>query len=155
MKRLVMVIALFIGLISASIAIGQSTKGVSPPGGYVPSLAGIMSTMQLRHFKLYFAGKLENWELATYEAKLIRETFSDSTTLFPGIPVADMNMMAAPMQLIDEAIHAKDGGKFAKAYSDVTAACNDCHTAIGLGYIVMQIPTASPFSNQSFAPHKK
>jgi hypothetical protein len=42
---------------------------------------------------------------------------------------------------------------FAKAYGDLTVACNGCHLGIGRGFIVMQVPSASPFTDQSFAPH--
>lgn len=52
-------------------------------------------------------------------------------------------------------LEAKDNAAFAKGYSDLTVACNACHQGIGRGFIVMQKPIASPFTDQSFAPPKQ
>ena len=86
-----------------------------------------MGTIQLRHFKLSFAGKLRNWELAAYELDQIKESFQDAATLYPGIPVADMTIMAEPVQRLSEAIQTKDLQKFSVAFTELTAACNSCH----------------------------
>jgi hypothetical protein len=59
---------------------------------------------------------------------------------------------ADPILAIGKAIETKDSAMFAKAYGDLTAACNACHVGIGRGFIVMQVPSASPFTDQSFAP---
>lgn len=111
-----------------------------------------MGTMQLRHFKLSFAGKLRNWELAAYELDRIKESFQDATTLYPGIPVSDMTVMAEPVRWLGEAIQKKEPNKFASAFSEMTAACNGYHQSIGRGFIVIKVPTSSPFSNQVFDP---
>jgi len=51
---------------------------------------------------------------------------------------------------------AADGAHFATAFADLTAAaCNGCHRAGQVGFITIRIPTASPFSNQSFTPKSK
>ncbi len=60
-----------------------------------------------------------------------------------------------PIEAIGAAIEAKDGARFAKGFNELTAACNACHEGIGRGFIVIQVPTASPFSDQSFAPAPK
>ena len=56
---------------------------------------------------------------------------------------------ADPIEALGAAIEAKDG-RFAKGFNELTAACNACHEGIGRGFIVIQVPTASPFSDQSF-----
>ena len=50
---------------------------------------------------------------------------------------------------------AKDGKHFADAFDNLTAACNACHEAAHVDFIAIQVPTASPFSNQSFTPKEK
>jgi hypothetical protein len=50
---------------------------------------------------------------------------------------------------------ANDGARFASAFANLTAACNICHEAVHVGFITIQVPTASPFSNQSFIPKGK
>ncbi len=60
MKYFAVIGALFIGLILAPLAVAQQEL-------YRPPLGDIMGKIQLRHIKLWFAGKSRNWELATYE----------------------------------------------------------------------------------------
>jgi len=149
MKYLALMAAMSVSVALAPCAVAQAPKG------YVPSLGDIMGAVQLRHFKLWFAGKLRNWPLAAYELGQIRASFEDAATLYPGIPVTDVATVAKPLQSIGDAIEAKDGTGFAGAFNDLTAACNACHQSIGRGFIAIQVPTASPFSNQSFSPRRQ
>jgi hypothetical protein len=148
MKYLAVIGALFIGLILAPLAAAQQEL-------YRPPLGDIMGKIQLRHIKLWFAGKAGNWELATYEVDEIRASLESAADLYRGIPVELVTNTADPIQAIREAIEAKDSGAFAKGYGNLTAACNACHQGIGRGFIVIQKPTASPFTDQSFSPPKR
>jgi hypothetical protein len=51
---------------------------------YKPPLGDIMGKIQLRHIKLWFAGKLANWELATYETDEIRASLEQAADLYRG-----------------------------------------------------------------------
>lgn len=144
MKYLALIGALFIGLILAPLAVAQQDT-------YRPPLGDIMGAIQSRHIKLWFAGKLGNWDLATYEVGEIKASLENAADLYRGIPAELITNTADPILAIAEAVQAKDGAAFAKAYSDLTAACNACHQGIGRGFIVIQVPTTSPFSDQSFA----
>ncbi len=86
-----------------------------------------------------------------YELTQIKASLEDATTLYPGIPTTNMDIVAKPLQSIGDAIEAKNSTMFAKAFGDLTTACNGCHEANGRGFIVVKVPTASPFSNQSFS----
>lgn len=149
---LTVVSGLVLGVALAAIGIspGRANDPLSP--SYMPHLGDLMNTMQMRHLKLWFAGRSKNWPLAAYEVDLMMENFQDIGLLFPRVPVADMAMLTEPTKNVAEAIAAKDVEKFSKAYGDMTAACNACHQAIDRGYIVIQVPTASPFNNQVFTP---
>jgi hypothetical protein len=120
---------------------------------YAPRLADIMGATQLRHFKLWYAGTEKNWPLATYELGQIRESFGEAMTYYPGLPISDMTTLSKPSAAIEAAIKAKDSARFAVAFRDLTAGCNDCHRAQGMGFIAIKVPNASPFSNQIFAPN--
>ena len=150
-----MIFVLLSGLALTTAALQSDNAKAQSANGYKPSLGDIMGATQLRHFKLYFAGKLQNWDLARYELEQIKASFTDAATLYPGIPIADMSIMSEPAKQLDQAIEAKDSAKFAKAFEDMTAGCNSCHQAIGRGFIAIRLPTSSPFSNQDFAPEKK
>ena len=146
MKYLAVVGTFVISLILAPLAVAQQDA-------YRPPLGDIMGKIQLRHIKLWFAGKLANWELATYELDEIRASLEKAADLYRGIPVELVLNTADPIVAITKAIEAKDSAMFAKAYGDLTVACNGCHAGIGRGFIVMQLPSASPFTDQSFAAH--
>jgi hypothetical protein len=148
MRRLASLGALFIALLSAPLAFAQTEP-------YVPALGDLMSWIQLRHIKLSFAGKLQNWDLASYELRQIRASLEQAADLYHGIPASYVGATADPIEAINAAIEAKDGARFAKGFNALTAACNACHQGIGRGFIVIQVPTASPFSDQSFVPNPK
>jgi len=57
-----------------------------------------------------------------------------------------------PLADLRRAIDAKSSDGFAKAFGRLTQACNRCHQEAGVGFIVIRVPTASPFSNQLFPP---
>jgi hypothetical protein len=101
--------------------------------GYLPGLGDLMNTsMQLHHTKLWFAGHADNWALAAYELKEIKETIEDIQTISPewqGVPVGEMVKILDPnLDALDQAIKAKNPVKFDAAYHELTASCNACHT---------------------------
>jgi cytochrome c553 len=148
MRRLACIAALFTLLVGAPLAVAAEET-------YVPALGDIMGTIQLRHIKLWFAGRRGNWDLVSYELEHIRTSLEEAATLYHGIPADYVGATVDPIKAINAAIEAKDGAQFAKGFKELTAACNACHEGIGRGFIVIQVPTASPFSDQSFAPPKK
>jgi hypothetical protein len=89
------------GVVVASLAAAQSPSPL-PGGSYVPRLGDIMGMTQLRHLKLSFAGKSRNWDLAAYELDQIKESFQDAATLYPGIPVTDMTIVAEPVRQLED-----------------------------------------------------
>ena len=127
-------------------------EAANPAQPYVPRLGDIMGATQLRHFKLWYAGKEKNWPLAGYELDQIKDSFQDAMTYFPGLPAADMSVLAGPAAEIGAAIKAKDSAKFTASFRAMTNACNSCHQSQGYGFIRITVPTASPFSNEIFAP---
>jgi hypothetical protein len=147
MRRLASIGALFLGIGLASLATAQGEA-------YVPALADIMSAVQWRHIKLWFAGKRQNWDLASYELRQIKTSLEDAANLYRGIPVEHVAATVDPILTLGTAIETKDSARFVKGFNALTAACNACHEGIGRGFIIIQTPTASPFSDQSFAPPK-
>jgi hypothetical protein len=151
-RTLVTVVAITIS--SSSFAEDQSAGRSQQP--YLPTLADIMGVTQLRHFKLWYAGEVDNWDLAKYELGQIKTSIHDASQHFPNIPAADMTIMTGPVQEVQEAIEAKSRTKFVKAFEKVTSACNNCHTSANVGFIIIRVPRTSPmmtspFSDQSFS----
>jgi mono/diheme cytochrome c family protein len=139
----------------------SSRSQMEPPNNSdTPDLGDLMGATQLRHLKLSYAGTLKNWELAKFEVREIRKSFDAAAKRFPtfqDVPLAKLvaEVSEPALKAIDQAITAKDSTAFPKSFGKLTEACNSCHQAARVGFIVIRSPTASPFSNQSFEPTKR
>ena len=137
-------------------ALAQEQKPENAQDRYVPRLNTLMMVTQLGHFKLWYAGVVQNWPLANYELAQIRANMVDARKLHPDNSKLDMSLMSQPADDLEEAIKAKDSAKFVKAFSKLTAACNSCHEETGFGFIKIRDPRlspieTSPFSDESFS----
>lgn len=127
---------------------------------YVPGLGEFMTSIQLRHAKLWYAGAAGNWELASHQLHELKEVFEDTAEFSPtykGLPIEAMIKanMGKPLDDLGNAIGAKDNGAFARAFDAMTEACNICHAGTERAFIVIQRPTQPPVSNQRFAPARQ
>jgi hypothetical protein len=128
-----------------------------------PGLGELMTAfVQPRHIKLGLAGAAQNWDLADYELDELRDTFDGVGKLILkhgelSIPQAIAATVKQPIDALDAAIKAKDQAGFAKAYADLTAACNACHQSAGHSMIAIKVPDVSgtAFPDQDFSPPKK
>ena len=132
----------------------------APPGTFNPQMAAMMSMLiQPRHAKLGLAGAAENWPLAGYALRELRQGFVVTAKVVPrwkGLPVPDLFDAAVgqPIQQIDAAIRLKYKKQFDEAYGKLTEACNACHTTTDHSFIVIKPPDASAFPNQDFTTKK-
>ncbi len=153
-----------LGIIFAVVAVmpvlGDEVPFASPPPARsgaandtnYSSLGDIMGLVQLRHIKLWYAGRNKNWQLVNYELTQIKDTFDKAAMLYMNIPVKYIASVEKPLLALHEAAEAKDVTKFAQGFADLQAACNTCHQAAQVGFIVIRTPTSSPFSDQNFVP---
>ena len=143
-------------LLLTSLAVAQPGYMRATAGEqFVPQLGDIMNNIQARHIKLSFAGKSGNWGLAAYQLRQLRAALVEAAVRYQGIPVSNVTTMTEPIEAMDAAIAARDGKRFAKLFSELTAGCNGCHQSMDRGYIVMRVPTEQPFSDQVFSPPGK
>jgi len=149
MKRLFM-LALAIPLLAAAAASAQN-PGAS--GDNLPGLGEIMTLQQLRHIKLWFAGRAGNWELADYEIGELNEGFEDVNKLLGGDTVE--KMVGDPIKALQKAIADKNRAAFTSAFDKLSAGCNNCHRTLDHGFIVIQRPALLPYSDQTFEPQKQ
>jgi hypothetical protein len=142
--------------LGASIVVAAAQSAKEP---YNPGLGEFMTATQLRHAKLWFAGKDSNWDLAAYEIDEIKEGLEDAARLHPnfdGVPVADMirSIINPRIEELERVITAKSLAKFVVAFDELTSSCNSCHAAANKPFIQIQRPTAPPLTNQNFSPAK-
>jgi hypothetical protein len=133
---------------------GFTAKAEDAPAraGDVRGLGEIMTLQQLRHIKLWFAGRAGNWPLADYEVGELNEGFEDVAKLLGGDTVD--KMVGAPIKALQKAVDEKNRAAFITAYDGLSAGCNNCHRTLDHAFIAIQRPTALPYSDQSFAPQK-
>ena len=158
---LVGIVCLFVTL-SSLLVRAQEIKGKA----YLPRLADMMNdAMQIHHIKLWVAGHANNWTLAAYEAKKIKETIEeiketivDIQALLPQwrhVTLGEMlTKFDSSLMALDQAVKAKDSAKFETSYRELTATCNACHVSAGQSQVKIIVPIANgsgSFSDQDFA----
>jgi len=156
MKRLVF--GAIFGTLAAATLVGvvASAQNAAAPagnGGNIPGLGEIMTLQQLRHIKLWFAGRAGNWPLADYEVGELNEGFEDVNKLLGGDTVEQM--VGAPIKALQKAIDDKNRAAFMTAFDNLSAGCNNCHHTLDHGFIVIQRPSLLPYSDQVFEPQKQ
>lgn len=148
---------LFFGAVAAMLlGVAASAQSATPPAGdaaNVPGLTEIMILQQLRHIKLWFAGRAGNWPLADYEVGELDDGFDDVNKLLGGGTVE--KMVGAPIKALQKAIEDKNRAAFMTAFDRLSAGCNNCHHTLDHAFIVIQRPSLLPYSDQVFAPQKQ
>jgi len=143
---------------AAQISMGDPN---AEPAPFNPQMAALMSMLiQPRHAKLGLAGKAENWPLAGYAFKELRQGFLVTARAVPrwkGLPVPELfdAALTGPLIALDFAIKASEPRLFNEAYEKLTAGCNACHGTTDHAFVVI-VPPNSPaaFPNQDFQPKR-
>jgi hypothetical protein len=112
----------------------------------------MIATIQPRHERLWRAGQDANWEFAAYEFGNLRGAFERLGRAHPtthDISLSDMiaSVTGQPFNELNSAIQSKDGTAFAKAYANLTDACNSCHQALNHGVVEIQVPSRTSASD--------
>jgi len=117
-----------------------------------PKIGEIMTLQQMRHIKLWFAGRAGNWPLADYEINELKEGFDDLSRQVGSDTVE--KAVGSQISALEKAVGAKDRAAFTSAFDQLNAGCNSCHRLLDRAFIVIQRPTVLPYSDQSFAGQK-
>ena len=118
---------------------------------YKPGFGEFMSSIQVHHAKLWFAGKNKNWELADFEIHEIGETLDAIKEYQTEREESKkVDMLKPGLDAVNDAIQKKDSSLFNSSYLLLTSTCNNCHKAVNFGFNIVKIPDTAPFSNQAF-----
>jgi hypothetical protein len=138
---------------SRSDAAGPEATPSSHASEYLPSISDLMiATIQPRHERLWQAEQDGNWEFAAYELGNLHGAFDRLGRAHPSehdISFPDMitSVTAQPFKELNSAIQSKDGTAFARAYADLTAACNSCHQALNHSVVEVRVPNRTSTSD--------
>jgi hypothetical protein len=138
---------------SRSVAAGADAAPPLHATEYLPSISDMMiATIQPRHERLWRAEQDENWEFAAYEAGNLHGAFNRLGQAHPvehdiSFPEMIVSVTEQPFKELSSAIQAKDHIAFAKAYADLTDACNSCHQALNHGVVAIRVPSRTSASD--------
>jgi hypothetical protein len=118
---------------------------------YKPGLGEFMSSIQVHHEKLWFAGTAQNWRLADFEIHEIMEAVDDIKTYASDRPeVKNLVMLQPAIDSVNNSIQQKDEASFKRFFLTLTNTCNNCHQSVNYDFNKIKIPDTPPFSNQVF-----
>lgn len=135
-------------LVLVAILATLSASSAGTPIDVSATLSDLMNRLQLQHAKLWFAGKLSNWDLANYEIQQIEANLEATGKLLADPSRADRARQQ--LQTVRQAIQSKDLPAFLTSYAAMTNECNGCHRSSGYAPITIQIPLTLPVPNQLF-----
>jgi hypothetical protein len=165
-SRVAVVATLIVTAALAAVAVGRAAAqspfgdANAEPAPFNPQMAALMSMLiQPRHAKLGLAGEKENWPLAGYMLKELKQGFAVVSKAVPrwkGLPVPDLvdAAMTQPLTLLDVAVKLQFSRQFKEAYGRLTENCNACHATTDHPFVVIKVPEASAFPNQDFEPKR-
>jgi hypothetical protein len=138
---------------SSTTAAGPEAVPSPQASGNLPSISDLMiATIQPRHERLWRAGQHANWEFAAYELGNLHGAFERVGHAHPvtqniSFPETITSVTEQPFKEFNSAVQSKDGTAFAKAYADLTDACNSCHQALNHGVVGIVIPSRTSASD--------
>jgi hypothetical protein len=108
-----------------------------------------MSSIQVHHNKLWFAGEAQNWRLADFEIHEIEETIEDIQKFQTEREESGQIKIIKPaLDNVVAAIEQKNNISFKSSYKLLTNTCNNCHKATKFEFNQVKIPDTPPSINQ-------
>lgn len=118
---------------------------------YKPGFGEFMSSVQVHHAKLWFAGKEQNWELADFEMHEIAEAIDAIKEYQTEREESKkVDMLKPALDAVNDAIQKKEPSLFTSSYLLLTNTCNNCHKAVNFSFNIVKVPETPPYSNQAF-----
>jgi hypothetical protein len=115
-----------------------------------PGLGTIMIEYGRRMGHLWFAEQADNWDLAQYQLREMREIQEVGETTRPARARALKSFETQFLDPLEEQIQAKNKSQFETAYRSAIQGCNSCHGSQtsadwpqGFAFIKVQVPTKS------------
>jgi hypothetical protein len=131
--------------------------------GMLPSQSHSMVDVEFQFANLWFAGKAQNWPLATFYLNETRSHLNWTVRLRPVRKLSnggDLDLRPilkgvedGGIANIKAAIDKHDGGAFEAAYRGMLAQCTACHEAAEKPFLRPDVPKAPPSALIDMKPH--
>jgi hypothetical protein len=123
---------------------GKNSMSIEDMAAIQPGLARIMPEIGARTWKLYYAAKLANWPMATFQYKEIIGLFEMGAFMRPKHEAAINQYLAENWKPLEETILSKDFAKFEQAFVAAIDAANAYHELKEKPYIQWKLPDTPP-----------
>ena len=94
-----------------------------------------------RFTELYWAGVDQNWPYAAYQAEKIRTAIENGLERRPARAASAGPFLDEVLPAVVRTIEARDSAGFRTNFGSLTGACNSCHAAESMEFVVVTIPT--------------
>ncbi|HVB03078.1 MAG TPA: hypothetical protein VNE41_05115 [Chitinophagaceae bacterium] len=123
---------------------------------YRPGLGNLMTSIELHHSNLWFAGLNSNWTLAYFELGKIRSVIGEAEDLEINRPeIKELPIILPSLDSLSDAIALKNKSQFKRDFILLTNTCNNCHNEVNFPFENVVIPISPYFSNQDFKVQTK
>jgi hypothetical protein len=139
---------------SAAIDLKTMQDDVTRLKSITTSASVAMADVGFHFSNLWFAGRRENWPLATYYFNETRNhiRWLVRITPMPKGPTGELvdlqgifdGIDASVLKDLRDTIDKKDASRFSAAYRQTLEACYSCHKAVGRSYLRPMIPATAP-----------
>jgi hypothetical protein len=109
----------------------------------IPKFAVPMREVGDRFQNMYFAAQGENWGLANYMSKYMDKAMNPAKLTKPAEYPEWRSFYDKTFSPVNKAIMAQDFKAFEKEYMAAIKNCNECHSAMGYGFIEVK-PLSAP-----------
>src|SRR6266496_196541 len=107
--------------------------------GVLPKFAIPMREVGDRFQNMYFAAKAGNWGLAYYMSKYMNGAMTPAKLTKPSEYKDWAQFYSKTFDPVNKAIMDQDFKAFDKQYRQVVSSCNECHSAMGYGFIHVKL----------------
>ena len=135
MSTKLMVAILIAAALVLGLAAGPLAADLNDVISVLPKFAIPMREVGDRYQNMYFAAKGGNWGLAFYMSKYMNGAMNPARITKPDEYAMWKSFYEDSITPVNKAIMAKDFAAFDKAYMSAMKTCNECHAAMGYGFI--------------------
>jgi hypothetical protein len=123
---------------------GKRTMTLDELGHTQPGMARIMPEIGVRIWKLFYAGKAENWPLARFQLKEAVNLMEVGAFVRPKYEENMAKFIAEDVEPVRKAIEAGDGPAFEATYHQMVDAANSYHEVYDKPFLRWKIPEMPP-----------
>ena len=123
---------------------GKRTLTLNELARLSPGMDRLMAEIAERARRLYYAASAGNWPAAGYFCRTLTKHLKESAFSRPKYAEAMAAFLEVDYAPVRDAVTARDGEAFARAWEGLVERVNHWHREFGVGYLVYRTPDTPP-----------